>query len=222
MLDDVTSLSIAVMTHPSRTAPLERLLADLDDEGLAAEVIVDPEPDGPKSPWRTAQAAWATTPPACTHRLVLQDDALICEGFAAAALAALAAQPAHPVSFFVNWLGHQLGRAQLDACDRCDAWCWLPQYGWYPTVALALPRVLALDLAKHVVQRRVAADDLVVAQWAYAKGHRVLQTMPSLVQHDEDAPSTMEKSSRARQRHAVCFVGDAPHASMIDWTRGPA
>lgn len=221
MLAVVPELSIAVMTHPSRIEPLERVLQDLADEGLDADVVVDPDPDGPRSPWRTAQAAWASTPESCTHRLVLQDDALICHGFAPAVEAALDAQPDHPVSFFVNWLGYQLGRAQVEACGRLDSWCWLPSYAWYPTVALALPRLMALDLAAYPVRRKAAADDLVTAAWAHERGHRVLQTMPSLVQHDESAPSTMEKSSRARQRHAVCFVGDHPNASLIDWTRGP-
>lgn len=217
-------VSYAVMSHPARPDLLPRLLGELEAMGVTAEAVVDPEPFGPTSPWRCAREAWARTPEDCTHRLVLQDDAIPCDAFPTGVLAALTAQPAHPVSFFVNWLGHQCGRAQAEALERCDALCWLPMNGWYPTVALALPRHMALDLAAWQTPRPQIADDAVVAQWANARRIKVLQTAPSLVQHDEDAPSTITQHMDARRRGgraaAACFIGDH-HPDVIDWTRGP-
>lgn len=214
-------VSIAIMHHPARPEVLARLEADLEAMGAEYEVVVDPEPYGPTSPWRTAREAWRRTPTDCTHRLVLQDDALICDEFPYGVHLALSAQPDWPVSFFVNFLGYQCARAQLDACERCDAWAWLPLNSWYPTVATALPRDMALSLAAFDAPRRQIADDAVLAQWANARKVRVLQTVPSLVQHDEDAISTIAGHvSRARNRGAACFIGDyAP--DEVPWHRGP-
>lgn len=201
---------------------MARLVNDLVSMGVKPDVVVDPDPFGPTNPWRCAREAWGRTPKNATHRVLLQDDALICDGFPRAARNALTAQPDVVVSFFVNWIGHVLGRAQLQACERCDAWAELPRYGWYPTVALAMPREKALSLANHPVPERVIADDVVIARWALANRERVLQTVPSLVQHDETAISTVAGHNRpvAMSRAAVCFIGDEPHAA-IDWTRGP-
>lgn len=217
-------VSIAVMHHLSRPEVLARLEADLAAMSLEYEVVHDPEPYGPTNPWRTARLAWAGTPAKCTHRLVLQDDAIPCEHFAEGLELALTAQPAAPVSFFVNWLGHQCGRAQQEALERCDTWCRLPMNGWYPTVALALPRAMALDLAAWETPRPIIADDAVVAQWANHRRIAILQTCPSLVQHDEEAPSTITQHMDARRRGgraaACCYLGDV-HPAELDWTRGP-
>lgn len=209
------------MHHPARPEVLARLEADLSSMGAKYEVIEDPAPYEATNPWRTARAAWAATPKRCTHRLVLQDDALICDEFPAGVRAALTHQPDHPVSFFVNFLGYQCARAQLEACGRCDAWAWLPLNAWYPTVAMALPRDMALDLAHYEPHRKQIADDAVIAQWANHRKVRVLQTVPSLVQHDEDAISTIAgHKTRTRNRGAACFIGDYT-PDLIDWTRGP-
>lgn len=219
-------VSVAIQHHPARPDVLARLRSDLEAEGIEYEVVTDPEPFGPTNPWRCAQVAWASTPKGCTHRLVLQDDSMPCVGFREGVDLALLAQPAHPVSFFCNWLGHQIGRAQQAALERCDSWAWLPQNGWYPCVALALPRDMALDLGAYRPRRgeRAIADDAVVAEWANLRGIRVLQTCPSLVQHDEDAPSTVTAHQDMRRRGgraaAACFIGDV-HPGELDWTRGP-
>lgn len=217
-------VSYAVMSHPARPELLPRLLGELEAMGVDAEPVVDPEPYAETNPWRCAREAWARTPADCTHRLVLQDDAIPCDGFPEGVQAALTAQPASPVSFFVNWLGHQCGQAQADALARCDAWAWLPMNGWYPTVALALPKAMALELARWKTPRPIIADDAVVAQWANARHVRVLQTCPSLVQHDEDAPSTITAHMDARRRGgraaAVCFIGDVDPTTIM-WERGP-
>lgn len=217
-------VSYAIMHHPARPDLFPRLLADLEAMGVAAESVPDPEPFGPTNTWRTSRVAWQRTPADCTHRLVLQDDAIVCDEFPVGVQLALEAQPDQPVSFFVNWLGHQCGRAQQEALERCDAWARLPLNGWYPTVALAIPKAMAIDLGAWETPRTQIADDAVVAQWANTRRIEVLQTCPSLVQHDESAPSTITQHMDSRRRGgmaaAACFIGDYS-PTLIDWTRGP-
>ena len=212
-------VSYAIMHHPARPEVLARLEADLTAMGATYEVVEDPEPYQATNPWRCAREAWRRTPDDCTHRLVLQDDALVCDDFPYGVQLALEAQPDWPVSFFVNFLGFQCARAQLDACGRCDAWAWLPLNSWYPTVATALPRDMALDLAAY--ETKTIADDAALAQWANSRRIRVLQTVPSLVQHDEDAISTIAgHKTRTRNRGAACFIGDWT-PDLVPWERGP-
>lgn len=226
---DEIRLSIAVMHHPARPE-LERRVLDAILAGdlpahLHAEVVVDPEPFGPTNPWRTAREAWRRTPDDCTHRLVIQDDAIVCGDFALAAEHVLGCQPRVAVSFFCNWLGHQIARAQMDACARCRAFAELPRYGWYPTVATALPAADARDLGAFQISQRQIADDAVFAAWALKRRRRVLQTVPSLVDHDETVLSTVSQHASIQRRHgkgrgAACPIGETDWRE-IDWTRGP-
>lgn len=213
-------LSIAIMSHPSRAEQLSRLVAALEAEGAKPDVVLDPEPGAKSNPWRTARLAWARTPGIVSHRLVLQDDALICSGFVQGARAALAAKPDVPVSFFVNWIGHQLARCQLDACEQRSSWAQFPIYGWYPTVALCLPRELARGLGEYVPPgRQPGADDAITAKFLNGRRARCWQTVPSLVDHDESVPSLQGHAFQPRyRRDAACFIGDH-NPSTIDWSR---
>lgn len=209
--------SFAVQHHPARPDLELRVARRIRRAGFSCEVVVDPDPFGPPNPWRCAREAWRRTPDNCTHRVVVQDDALLCTGFAGAVTRALAAQPTGVVTFFVSWIAHGMGRAVVEACERCASWALLPQTGWYPHVAVALPRDDARSLAGFHVNDRQIADDLVLANWAHANRREVWATVPSLVDHDDSQVSTIAghvvKDSR---RGAACFIGDH-HPRLVDW-----
>jgi hypothetical protein len=237
-------LSVAIQHHPARPDLLKRLLGDLAAEldaagprpfhTLEVEVVADPDPHGDPSPWRTAKLAWALTPPWCTHRLVIQDDAMPCTDFLWAAVEAIRHRPAALVSFFMGWAGTWMASAMRAQADT-SSWYLHPDRSWLPHVALAMPRELAVDLAVWVPPdvRDRRADDEAVAWWSQERRTRGVGvdcwvTIPSLVQHDDDAPSTMyaHRGAQAervatgeRMRRAACWIGDY-HPRVIDWTRG--
>jgi hypothetical protein len=90
-----------------------------------------------------------------------------------------------------------------------------------PTLALAYPRDLALDLREHPESwvTHPIADDEIVGRWRAARRLDVWLTVPCLVQHDEEAPSVLLGHRESRPRYASCFIGEHSPA-LIDWTRG--
>lgn len=214
-------LSVAVMHHPARGDELLRrcILAVLDSatDDLVHDMgpAVDPCPDGPRSPWRTASKAWRETPLDCTHRLVLQDDALPCADFLPRLHTAIEAAPDVPLALFFGVGSFPLGIYRYaDACRAGEDRYPLPHVGWVPCVALVLPRDQALDLGSFHLphhDRPSVADDEVVMEWAHARGLTCYATCPSLVDHDDAAESLMG-TDPTRIRRAVMFADELDRA----------
>lgn len=203
----VLNLSIAVTHHPARPELRSRVATQLGAWGSPShfEVVEDPEPLGAPSPWRTAKLAWSRTPGWCTHRVVIQDDAILATGFVAKLRAAIERTPDAPLALFFGQNSYHLGIQAYQACNGVYA---LPATGWVPTVALVLPRDLALDLAAFYLphhDRPSVADDEVVLEWAYARGLTSYATRPSLVDHDDSQASLMG-TDPTRIRRAVEFA----------------
>lgn len=207
-------LSIAVQHHPARPELPDRLLGLLgvpNSRHAYVDVVCDPEPFSPPSPWRCAREAWRRTPDDCTHRLVIQDDALPCADFLNRVAERVADMPDAPLAFFfgrnsypLDLLGYQ------QALERCEEWWPLPHQGWVPAVCVALPRDQALDLAEFELphhERPSVADDEVMLEWCVARGLTAYASIPSLVEHDDSAVSTMG-GHVGHIRQAVCFAAD--------------
>jgi len=232
-------LAGAIMHHPSRPELPIRLLSALgpDPRARHVRVVTDPEPynSGARllpngavevaqnvSPWRTYRACLEQMPEWCSHYLILQDDVLPGRRFLWAAVEAIRHRPDVVVSFFVNWLAHASATTLVQNAQTCAAWSPLHENERFvPTLALAFPRALALDLldAPEGIVERPIADDEVVGRWRIARRLEVWCTIPNLVQHDEEAPSVLLGHRESRPRYAACFIGEHSPA-VIDWTRG--
>ena len=212
-------LNVAVQHHPSRSRLLPRLEHVVDD------IVVDPEPDGKPNPWRTYYHALKTTPDDATHRLVLQDDAIVCDDFLRLATQAVRQVPDALVALFVPWTLRRAGRDYTEACARNATMVRLPQYGneWKPVVALVWPRAHATGLVKWadgarytpgVSQQR--SDDALAGRYVVASGVEVWATIPSLVEHADDEPSLIgNRHGGRRPRSAICYE-QAP--GIINWS----
>lgn len=203
----MVNLSLAVQHHPSRPelrTSIARQLGTLVGQ-THVEIVDDPEPMGAPSPWRCARVAWQTTPPWCTHRLVVQDDAILCANFWQRTVALIERYPTDVLSLFFGQNSYHLGvAAYRDAHELYP----LPLVGWVPCVALLMPRDLALDLGAFELPhhaRASVADDEVVCEWAHSRGLTAYATRPSLVDHDDSQPSLMG-TDPTRVRAAVEFV----------------
>lgn len=187
---------------------------------MRAEVVVDPEPDGPPSAIRTYVECLRRIPEDATHRLVLQDDAQPCSDFRRRAELALAERPGVLVAFFVPGTGLH-GRWTRDAWKAGKSWVGMPtSANWQPVVALAWPRALIepfLDYAAGHIARRAArrlhtmCDDPVVGAFCRAEKLQVWATVPCLVEHPDLGPSLVKRRSYGGTnpaRRAAVFVGD--------------
>lgn len=219
------SLSVAIQTHPARPELAGRLLRELRDVRAEnkrittlVEVVSDPDPSGPRNPWRTARLCWERTPPDCTHRLVLQDDVIPCRRFLFHARLALAAKPDRITTFYLGQYPVTTYRDMLIASMRCAAWVRGSPASFVPALALAIPAPLVASLAEFHDGTEPIADDEVYGRWCRAEGYPWFATIPSLVNHDDDAPSLMRDPYARGSRTASCWIGNTdPH--LIDWTR---
>lgn len=219
-------LSVAIQHHPSRPDLPGRLLSMLE-LGTArygeVEVVSDPEPFGPVSPWRTARKVWLETPDWCTHRLLLQDDILPVPGFLTAAVEAIRHRPNDVVSFFLGWFPTWAVQAHREAAERGESWSPIEPHAWVPCLALSIPKEIAHDLGNYEIRPYrdddSIADDQHVGAWCRDRAITPWQTVPSLVQHDDDEVSTLAGHRQGMRRIANCFIGHHD-PSTIDWSRG--
>lgn len=209
-------LSVAIQHHPSRAYLIPSLLAALP----GAEVIEDPDPEGPRSAWRTYREAIRRTPDTATHRLIVQDDVLLCRNFLAAVERAVASRPENLLCFFHApdprenlWIIHA-------AMNEGSAWADISTGRWIPVLALAWPVELAACLLEYVDSQdwpaEFIADDEIVGRFAHACEVQVFTSCPSLVDHT-DAPSVKLRHQVADEgRRAAYYIGDGDPLA-IEW-----
>lgn len=217
------SLSVAIQHHPIRSELVQELLGDIP----GAELATDPEPNAMRNPWRSYRHALQTTPPGATHRMIVQDDVRVCDGFLPAVLAAVAAKPDRILSFFVAGNPYEHSQAVYAACDRGSSWAELDNQRWCPAVCLVwpayhVPAVLAWVVAQNWPDA-FRADDEIVGRYCRYADVLPLASVPSLVDHPDDVPSLLGQKAQYGQdpgRTTACWIGDCDPAS-IDWTLGP-
>jgi hypothetical protein len=201
------------MCHPSRldlAHALRRKLANGRRDRTVIDLVVDPDPDADRNPWRTARLAWARTPPGYTHRLVLQEDVVPCPRLLYHVRRALRAKPDRIASF--TW------RSLLVADAQGAHWVQGFPNSWVPALALAIPTHLVPSLVEYDDGSRPVADDDVYGRWTREHGLPWYATIPSLVDHDDDAPSLMRDPYARGERRAACPIG-LTDPGLIDWTR---
>lgn len=197
-------LHICVQTHASRLdrafSLVEALAAECDANGYddVLQAIPDPEPDAAlRSPWRTARLCWsAATGAGCTHKLVLQDDVILCDGFLGKVHAALLDKRESLVTFYVGRYPGGAARSIVAALLAGHPWADIGLDSWTPCLALAMPIEWGWDLAG--VSDRISfppafvADDALVSHWRQERNHSSCwATVPSLVDHDNTVASLM-------------------------------
>jgi hypothetical protein len=177
------TLSVVVMHHPRRSENIPALLEAC--RPLAVRVIVDPEPDGPPSPLRTAKRAWASVAPDATHHVVLQDDILPMTGFAEHLSRALAARPADGIALSVQQTSPRNSYSVRRAALAGQAFAGMSVVEWTPTLAFALPAAQAKALAGFLAgyPDEYVDDDQLVTAFSAKHGVPVIATVPNLVQH---------------------------------------
>lgn len=214
-------LSVVVQSHPKRVAMADSLASELD-----AEVVFDPDPQGPPSAWRSYRACLEhATVSGCVHRLIVQDDATVSVGFLEAARAACAANPRAVVLFYVGGNAPRLVRHRIDwATARGEAYAAWPPHSWLPVVATSWPTCHLADVLDWIKSRewggRFHADDAIAGEIVNHLNLDVVLTVPSLVQHADVAVSlvgTKNRSGEDRGRVAHNWLAPPSDARALAW-----
>lgn len=209
------TLSTAVMAHPSRASMVDELLAGLD---RPVEVVWDRVNDRHDTGLRALQAY----DPACTHHLVIQDDAVPCvDLLAGAEQALLHVPPGVPVSLYVGRVRpfrRAVDRATLQAGEDAS---WIVMDGIYWGPAIIVPTELIDELAAWYWSpggRRVVNYDRRVSTFFTRRRARCWYSWPSLVDHRDSVSLAHPRVGAGR--HAHLFAGADRSALDIDWS-GP-
>ena len=185
-----------------RDASLARLLERLPP---AVEVMTDPDwgkPDQRPSPLRGYLRCLADPPKDVTHLVVLQDDALPCKRFHAMLTEAVGERPEDVISLFVGGLSNRTRKDFYAALGRGDRWSPIYFRDIHHVVALVWPVTLAKSFLQWYASARIPgpipprSDDAVVGYWARKQRRQIWATVPCLVEHPDDVPSTIHSLGR--------------------------
>lgn len=194
-----------------RDAALSRLAGLLTDE---FQVVVDDKVGDP-NPWRCYRRCLEDLPADATHVVVLQDDSVPCADFHDRVEEAIREKPDDVLSLFVGGLP---GRTRVDflrALKREDRWAPIYFREIHHVVALVWPASLAAEFLEWFAKGTMPsaatqrADDAVVGYWARTTRRVFWATVPCLVEHPDDMPSTIGRpwGKNDRGRRAVHFAG---------------
>lgn len=172
----------------------------------------------PPDPWAGYRAC-LTNIPDCTHLLVLQDDCLPVPGFAEAVQSIAAGQAERPVCLWMSAMPAAAAARALRANGR-QRYIPLGPAPFVPLVAVLWPQQTAASFRQwsETAAGLTRADDGNVARWVRQMPREqkpeFLVTVPSIVEHDDWAPTVKggtrkESHGKARDRVALLLADDA-------------
>jgi hypothetical protein len=206
-------ISAVVMAHPDRRERAEKLAAE-----LGAEVVWDRRGNVVDTCLRALQAY----DPACTHWLVVQDDAIVCRDLLPGLERACAVAGQRPVSPYLGTYGARMDPIGQRAhkADQMGA-PWVEAVGPRWGVANAHPVALLPEVISRYRAVNSRCDDARLNAVYGHMGVRCWYTMPCLVEHDDSLPSLTKRGwTGHHKRVAFRFIGADASALDVDWS-GP-
>lgn len=180
------SLAVVIMSHPSRQGRAELLAEHVE----ADAIMVDYETVGE---WWTAEAAWTYGLTLdTTHVLVLQDDAIPVDDLRRHVLARIEAEPHSPISLYLGRSKPTRWAANVcDAVEEAEAHevSWLASSHLLHGVGVVLPSPWVRPMLDACEADILPYDQRIGRYLRRERNAPVLYTWPSLVDHDDEAPS---------------------------------
>ena len=186
-------LATLVQHHPSRADLLPALLARLPADAM---VVTDPDPDGVPNPWRCYRACLESVPANATHALIVQDDAVPHPQFPELASIVVGAKPDRIVVMFHASVPPISARRMGARAHSGHRWSDMNSHELLPVVATSWPAGIArsfLEWACEHMRPHDRSDDALASKFIRAKAICPIATIPSLVQHTDDVPSTIRR-----------------------------
>lgn len=164
-------------------------------------MVPDHGPDA--NPWRGYKKCLADLP-SCSHVVVLQDDTIALPGLLDALPLVADAHPDNVICLFLGGAPRRTAALARRAHQQGAAFCRLHPNDFLPVVATMWPKHKAESLLAWAAEnplrlghREPRSDDAVCGRWMKFHREAVLCTVPSLVQHPDDVPSTIGRNARS-------------------------
>lgn len=151
------------------------------------------------------------------HYIVMQDDVIPCGGFMQKVHERIEERPADVLSLWVGGLRNETTKAYRKAQIAGERWV---QVGArrpldiHHCVALVWPQAKAVEFLHWTENnmlpgegRNQQSDDAIVGAWARRTKNYFWATIPCLVEHDDDTPSTIGRPQGGADRRAIQFAG---------------
>lgn len=183
------------MAHPSRADFIPYLRRKLGD----VPVLFDRK----NNVWDTCRRAWLAHDRKCEYAVVIQDDAIICDGFKSKAKKLLTADMVY--SFFAgSMLSNRIATAHKKGIAHVDSDM------IFNEIALCMPTKYIDEMVKYCDDRNSDTDHN-IGNWARAKRIKIRYVIPSLIDHRDDESlfrKIYNKKYMNVQRKAVMFIGN--------------
>lgn len=220
----VTKVVYRIQSHPSRRAVRQRLIDGLPSCDIE---VIEHESD-PPSPWAGYKECLRSISGAeneITHAVILQDDSIACRNLPLAVNRIIEVIPDSPVCLFMPMVSATRRNATL-AARQGQCFVEVIHRGFMPVVAVIWPRDKAEGFLEwsstHQSLRRGngqriehRSDDAMAHLWLRTKREKAFATIPSLVQHPDDVPSTISRSGGGRT--AMFWHGHNWDPLSIEW-----
>lgn len=182
-------IDYVIMSHPSREQYAEELFLQLLDQNINYLAIeTDRENLGV---WENAKHAWLrpAVKPGANYRIVIQDDAILCDNFIQKAETFIEQHAGHVISFYYGDNPQAHKEIKPDYFDTM----------LNHAVCLAIPTAEIEDMIQYCdFQPECTGDDMKIRRWLITNGRTCRYSNPSLVQH-RDIPSIVDPTKPVRQ-----------------------
>ncbi len=210
------SVAVRVQHHPNRARLLPTLLGSLDP--LPFEVITDPDPSGEPNPWRCYHAC-LSSPPNCSHLLIVQDDVRVCQGFTAAVQLIAEAQPDFPVCLFLGGKPFHTLKMLRRLQYQNGPYVVMHPSDPLPMVATLWPVRKAQEFLDWTEEnpstgKSGRSDDARGGKWMGRTRQTILATQPSLVEHG--LAGSLIRRNTTNEVRAHDFIGNGDPLA-ISW-----
>ena len=172
-------IDVRIMAHPSRADNVKVMLQDLK---LSDEIVVWDDRINGGDAMYTARKAWLyPITDGCTHRIVLQDDAELCDGFLTIVEKVAEKYDDSIVSFF--HMETYVGNNRYEQCNLGGGIALMMPvkmiYQFFDYVDKGIYMHCTRDLAERILK----ADTISIRSWMKHEHIPCVTTVPSLVQH---------------------------------------
>lgn len=181
-------ISLAIMAHPKRMKQVKALFAELQTYPFTAVGTVY---DNTNNEWNTGKRALQEGVDNGDWHVVIQDDAILTANFYENIESCIKALPVKTLFSLYTGTSRPLGNRVKAAVDKAEDGTWLRHHQLFWGVGIVIPTSHIEPMLEFVEDIEGLQYDNRIGEFYCRNGLPVYYCIPSLVDHDDDLPSTL-------------------------------